>query len=195
MTTAMMGRTSSIQGGPQATGRPAASKRVGMRPTTPCGPCKAANVTQAIAARANRLTNSRALRIGGLPLFGGYPSEMGNPKSAKAGALYALAKVFAFHLDTYAHFGQPGAHAVADAVAEGGLAGGAFGIGQVAAPGRQIGIIGGDDGGETVVVAGVEDERDGVPDPLVGLLRAQIVENQHFCGEDRPEQIEFGGVD
>ena len=61
-------------------------------------------------------------------------------------------------------------------------------------PAAQVGVVGGDDGGLLVVVAGVEDEGDGVPDPLVGLLRAEVVEDQHFGGKDGLEQFEFGGV-
>ncbi len=62
-------------------------------------------------------------------------------------------------------------------------------------PAAQVGIVGGDDGGLLVVVAGVEDEGDGVPDPLVGLLRAEVVEDEDFGGEDGLEQFELGGVD
>src|SRR6185437_14156883 len=97
--------------------------------------------------------------------------------SAEAGAFDGLAEVLAFHLYAHAHFGEAGAHAVADAVAEGLLAGGTLGVGLAAAAGGEVGVVGGDDCGEAVVVAGVEDEGDGVPDPLVGLLRAEVVEN------------------
>ncbi len=117
----------------------------------------------------------------------------GLSRSAR-GPTSGLAKILARHLHADAHLGEAGAHAVADAVAEGLLAGGALGIGFRSAAGRQIGIIGGDDGGLLVVVARVEDEGDGIPDPLIGLLRAQVVEHENFGGEDRLEQLEFGGV-
>ena len=75
------------------------------------------------------------------------------------------------------------------------LAGGALGIAQSRRSGRQVVVVCGDDGGLAVVVAGVEDERDRVPDPLVRFLRAQVVEDEHFGGEDRLEQVELGGAD
>src|ERR1039458_5203561 len=92
---------------------------------------------------------------------------------AEAGALDALAVVLAGHLDPDAHLGQPGSHAVADAVAESLFAGGAFNIGQISATGRQVSIVGGNDGRQFVVVTRVENQRDRVPDPIVRLLRAQ----------------------
>ena len=66
-----------------------------------------------------------------------------------------------------------------------------IGIGDAA--GRLVSVVGGDDGGLAVVVAGVEDEGDRVPDPLVGLLRAQVVEDQDFSVKNRLEQFELGG--
>jgi hypothetical protein len=60
-------------------------------------------------------------------------------KAAEAGALDGLAEVFAGHLDADAHLGQARAHAVADAVAEGLLAGGALGLGLCAAAGGLVG--------------------------------------------------------
>src|SRR4029079_15950992 len=92
--------------------------------------------------------------------------------SSEAGALDCLAEVFAGHLNFYAHFGKTGAHAVAEAIAQSLLARGAFDAAERSAACGQVGIVGGDNGGLLVVVAGVEDERNGVPDPLVRLLRA-----------------------
>ena len=113
---------------------------------------------------------------------------------AEAGAFHRLAKVFASHLNTHTHFSQTGAHAIADAVAEGRLARGAFGIGEASAPRLQIGVVGRNDGGELVVIAGVEDKGDRIPDPLVGLLRTQVVEHQHLGRKDRLQQLQFGGL-
>ena len=96
-----------------------------------------------------------------------------------------MAKIFAAHIDLHTHLGQARPHAVADAVAEGLFAGGAFDVGLRSAAGGQVGIVGGDDGRLLVVVAGVENEGDGIPDPLVGLLRAEIVEDEDFGARRR----------
>jgi len=115
--------------------------------------------------------------------------------SAKAGALDArLAAILARHPDADAHLGEARQHAVANAVAEGRLTGGPLEFVEARSAGGQIVIVGGNDGGLAVVVAGVEDQGDGIPDPLVGLLRAEIVEDENFGGEDRFEELEFGGA-
>src|ERR1019366_7861655 len=137
-----------------------------------------------------------------LPSIMGFPQPVNPPAqsagfqriSAEAGALYSgLGEVFAGIFSLVDIFGDAGEHSVADAVAERGLAGGALGIGFGAVAGWKVLIIGGNDGGLLVVVAGVQDEGDRVPDPLVGFLGAEVVKHQHFGGEDGLEQIEFGG--
>jgi hypothetical protein len=87
-------------------------------------------------------------------------------------AFYGSPEVYAGHFHAEAHLRQTGKHTVADAVSESGLASCAFGVGLGAAACREIGIIGGDNGGLLIVVAGVEYECDGIPYPFVGLLRA-----------------------
>ena len=63
-----------------------------------------------------------------------------------------------------------------------------------ASAGRQVFVVGGDDGCLFVVVAGIQDQGHRIPYPLVGLLRAQIVQHQHLGGKDRLEQFQFGGL-
>jgi len=97
----------------------------------------------------------------------------------------SFAVVQALHLHFPAHFEQPGAHAVADAITEGhACSGGAC---------REILEVGGNDGDAFVVVTGVEDHRHGVPNPVGGLDRAEIVEDEDFGVEDRFQDLQFGG--
>jgi len=56
-----------------------------------------------------------------------------------------------------------------------------------AAAGSQIGIVGGDNGRLLVVVAGIQDEGNGVPYPLIWLLRAEVIKDENFRREDRFE--------
>ena len=63
------------------------------------------------------------------------------------------------------------------------------------AKGAGVGVVGGDDGGAAIVVAGVEDVGDGVPDPVGGLGGAELVEDEDFGVEDGREDLEFGGLD
>ncbi len=58
-----------------------------------------------------------------------------------------------------------------------------------------VGVVGGDDGGALVVVAGVEDVGDGIPDPVGGLGRAELVEDKDFGFEDGSEDLQLGGGD
>src|SRR5450755_758926 len=96
-----------------------------------------------------------------------------------------LAEVFSRHVNLDAHLRESRTHAIANSVAKRGLSRSAFGIGACAIARRKVGVVGGNDGRQFVVVARVEDEGDRIPHPLVGLLRAQIVEHQHFSGKDR----------
>ena len=89
--------------------------------------------------------------------------------SAEAGEVDGLAEVYAVHLHHHTHLLEAAAHALSDAVSEGFLAGGAAQFLDVAVEGGGVGVVGGDDGGAAVVVAGVEDVGDGVPDPLAGF--------------------------
>src|SRR5271169_1513506 len=91
-------------------------------------------------------------------------------RSPEAGALHLLAEVFAGDLDLLAHFVQARAHAFGDAVAEGLLAGGSLSLKPVnwfivrpRGSRRQVGEVGGNQGGALIVVTGVEHVADGVP--------------------------------
>src|SRR5579864_2650220 len=53
----------------------------------------------------------------------------------------------------------------------------------------------GDDGRAIVVVAGVQDQADRVPDPLSRLDGAKFVEDENVGFEDRAENIQFGSLD
>src|SRR5258708_15360925 len=96
--------------------------------------------------------------------------------SPVAGALKILTEIGAFHGDDAAHFVQAGAHAFPDAVGESFSACGIFGCATTAASCSvafgKIRKICSDDGGTVVVVAGVENKADSVPDPFGGADRA-----------------------
>ena len=114
--------------------------------------------------------------------------------STEAGAAYRAAEVFTAHFDGDTHFCEAGAHAFADAVAEGFFAvsaarGGAAAVGA----GGEVGVVGGDDGGAFVVVAGVEDEGDRVPDPVGGFSGAEFVEDEDLGVEDGLEDFHLRG--
>lgn len=115
---------------------------------------------------------------------------------AKAGAAEFLAEVFTFHLDHAAHFVQAGAHAFSDAVAESFIARSRSGgrHGAVRAGGGLVFKIRGDDGGAVVVVAGVENEADGIPNPFGGLDRAELIEHQHVSLKHGAKNVELGGL-
>ena len=59
----------------------------------------------------------------------GFLKRDGLLAECEAGALKRLPKILSFHFDNSAHFVQPGAHAVSDAIAESLTAGGALGAG------------------------------------------------------------------
>src|SRR5580704_17310816 len=101
--------------------------------------------------------------------------------SAEAGALDGLAEVFTGNFDLDAHLSEARSHSIANAVAEGLLAGGTLGATEASAGSGLVRVIRRNDGGLLVVVASVEDEGDGVLDPLVGLLRAKVVEDENLC--------------
>jgi hypothetical protein len=112
---------------------------------------------------------------------------------AEAGTAYSAAEVFAAHFDDNAHFGKAGAHALADAVAKGFFAHGARGGVSTDSTGLEVGVVGGDDGGPLVVVAGIEDVSDSVPDPLGGFGGAELVEDEDFGFKDGAKDFELGG--
>jgi hypothetical protein len=126
----------------------------------------------------------------------------GTVESGEAGAFDLLAEVDAVHLDHDAHLLQTGLHAVGDAVAEGGGLHGAGGIALGAGEDVElvgggfavVGVVGGDDGGAAVVVAGVEDVLDGVPDPVGGFGGTEFIEDEDFGVEDGGEDLTLGEI-
>ena len=104
-----------------------------------------------------------------------------------------MAKVRSGHLDGDAHLLQPGPHALPDPVSQGLFPGGGSEDGYlrlwVEAGRRQVGVVGGQDSGPAVVVAGVEDMGDGLPDPLGRLAGPELVEHQHLGLEHRPQDL------
>ncbi len=61
------------------------------------------------------------------------------------------------------------------------------------APAGRSGIIRRDDRRLPVVVARIQNQRHRVPHPLIGFLRAQVVQHQHFGGKDRLQQLQLRG--
>src|SRR5215472_8755964 len=157
----MPGSIQSMAGVPHPSGCPAALKCVGIRAGSGFGPAMAYAVTPHTISRRSRASGSRSLRVIG-------PSPEARP-------LDGLAKILPGHLYRDAHLRKPGKHAVADTVAQGGFAAGAFGIGEASRGSRQIRIVGGNDGRLLVVVAGIQDQSYRIPYPFVGLLRAEII--------------------
>src|SRR5258708_8864708 len=115
---------------------------------------------------------------------------------SEAGAAELLAEVFAFHLDNAAHFMKARTHALSDAVAEGlGARGSTYGgNGTIRASRRLVLKICRNDGGAVVVVAGVQDEADGVPNPFGWLDRAQFVKRQNVGLKNGAKHVQFGGL-
>ena len=132
------------------------------------------------------------LEVGATSFESGKYAGWTQPKRAR---LMFLAAILTGHPDADAHFAKTRKHAVADAVAQSLFAGGALGIRESTGGCRQVVVICGNNRGLAVVVARVEDESDRVPDPLIGFLRAQVVEDQNIGGEDRLEELEFSGTD
>src|SRR5579859_484562 len=58
---------------------------------------------------------------------------------------------------------------------------------------RIVVVVCGDDGGEAVVVACIQDDADDVADPVGGLAGSEIVKGENFDGADRFENSHFGG--
>ncbi len=91
-----------------------------------------------------------------------------------------------------AHFMQAGAHALSDAVAKSFAArgGSRWRNRTIRAGGGLIVKIGRNDGGAVVVIAGIENQADRVPNPFSRLYRAQFVEDQDIAfqkpGEEHP---------
>src|SRR6187402_2657 len=56
----------------------------------------------------------------------------------------------------------------------------------------KVRVVGRNDGGALVVVARIENVSDGVPDPVRGLGRADLVEDEDLRIEDRLQDAEFG---
>lgn len=114
---------------------------------------------------------------------------------AEAGAADGTAEVFAAHFDHDTHFGEAGAHAFADAVTEGFFAHGAAGAVAAVAAGRQVGVVGGDEGGAFIVVTSIEYQGHGVPDPVSGFGGTELVDDEDFGVEDGAEDFQLGGSD
>ena len=108
------------------------------------------------------------------------------------------AKIGGADFDGAAHFEEAGAHAAADAFFERIFADGGDELAVGSAGGFAGGcgiveVIGGDDGGAFLVVAGVEDDADDVADPIGRLAGAEVVEDEDFDGANRIEDRHFGG--
>src|SRR5258708_10549159 len=118
--------------------------------------------------------------------------------SSEAGASEGLPTIRAFDLYDAAHVVQPGTHALTNAVAQGFRAGGALSAGKLRAAirvfGRIIWIVGRNNRGAIVVVAGVQNQTHRVPNPFCGLDRPEFVEREHFRFEHRAKDVQFSGL-
>src|ERR1019366_474479 len=98
-------------------------------------------------------------------------------RSGKTRTFYFLTEIVTMHLDHHAHLLQPRAHAFADAVAEGLLAHRGSDLpvrSWVYAKWSGIRVISGDDSGETVVIARVQNLGHRIPHPFARLGRAEL---------------------
>src|SRR5579863_4090596 len=116
---------------------------------------------------------------------------------SKICAAELLAEVGAVERDNPAHLVQARAHAFPDTVAEGFAASRSLG-GRDRCGDSCRGLIveiRGDDRGPIVVIARVQDQADGVPDPLCGLNRSKFIEDEYVGLKHRPKHIQFRGLD
>jgi len=116
---------------------------------------------------------------------------------AEAGAAKLLAEIGAVEGDDAAHFVETGTHAFSDAITQGlsTRGGPCRRDGTGSAGGGQVVEVRGDNRGAVVVVAGVQDQADGVPHPFGWLYGAQLVEDKDVGVEHGPKDVEFSGLD
>src|SRR5579872_3560551 len=115
----------------------------------------------------------------------------------EAGAAEFLAEICAVEANDAAHLVQARSHALADAVAQSfSSVGGSHGRKRSGHPGGRLVVeIRRDDRCAIVVVPGVQDKANRVPNPLRRFDRAEFVENENVRLEYWPENVQFRGLD
>src|SRR3974390_494026 len=124
-------------------------------------------------------------------------------KSPKAGALDPLAIIRAFHRHDAAHFVKSRAHTVADSVTQSlsfssvlrGFPALAAYLASQAVAFRQIWVVRRDNCCAVVIVASIENQTYGIPNPLGWPDGAQFVQHQDLGFKYRTKNIQFGGFD